>query len=270
MKINIIKTSTFLAIIFLLPSNVLYAKAKQEDLNPANLNQADIKNQQVYQLSYIEREPGTDEYEVTMLVSDRYIRVDETDEKSGYIIYDDKDKVIYSVSHFDKSVLVIKEYPFSEGSSPVKAGVEYLQLDDAPSVSGKEIFNYRIFIDDKNKKNTTDAGEEETCTEIQLVEGLLPEVRKILQNYQKVISGQQVKMTDNKITDIQTECYYADQIYNLGNYYEKGLPIQEWHSNERSRLLTGYDKISVDPGKFKVPADYKQFTVDKDSKILMP
>jgi hypothetical protein len=269
MKINIIKTSIFLAIIFLSPS-ILYAKTKLEDLNATNLSQADIKNQQVYQLSYIEREPGTDEYEVTMLVSDRYIRIDETDEKSGYIIYDDKDKVIYSVSHFDKSVLVIKEYPFSEGSSPVKAGVEYLQLDDAPSVSGKAIFNYRVFIDDENKKNTADAGEEKTCTEIQLVEGLLPEVRKILQNYQKVVSGQQVKMTDNKITEIQTDCYYADQIYNLGAYYEKGLPIQEWHSNERSRLLTGYDKISVDPEKFKVPADYKQFSVDKDSKILIP
>ncbi len=269
MKNNIIKKSTLLIVIFLLSFN-LYAKTKQEDLNAVNLNQADIKNQQVYQLSYIEREPGTDEYEVTMLVSDRYIRIDEPDEKSGYIIYDDKDKVIYSVSHFDKSVLVIKEYPFSEGTSPVKVGVEYLQLDDAPSVSGKAIYNYRVFIENENKNMTTDASEEKTCTEIQLVEGLLPEVSKILQNYQKVVSGQQVKMTNNKITEMQTDCYYADQIYNRGAYYEKGLPIQEWHSNERSRLLTGYDKVLVDPGKFKVPANYRQFSVDKNSKILMP
>ncbi|MBT8120201.1 MAG: hypothetical protein KJN89_10835 [Gammaproteobacteria bacterium] len=219
---------------------------------------------EVYQLSYIEREPGTDEYEVTMLVSDRYIRIDEAGEESGYIIYDDKDKVIYSVAHHDKSILVIKEKAFSEDDSPVKAQVEYLELADAPNVSGKAIYNYRVFV--KKDKRT----EEETCTEIQLVEGLLPEVRGILQNYQKVVSGQQVNMVDNKISEFQDACFYADQVYNNGAYYEKGLPIQEWHSNDRSRILITYDKISIDPAKFKYPESYRQFSIDRESRLPMP
>lgn len=220
-------------------------------------------SQEVYQLTYIEREPGTDEYEVAMLISDRYIRIDEIGEDSGYIIYDDEKKVIYSVGHQDKSVLVIKQHKFSEDSSPVKANIEYLQLADAPSVSGKNIFNYRVFIN-------TGAGvvdEEETCTEIQLVEGLLPEVRKILRNYQMVVSGQQVKMVDNKITEMQTACFYVDQIYNSGAYYEKGLPIQEWHSNEHSKILTTYNKITVDADKFKIPENYRQFSIGKDPEF---
>ncbi|NOQ90832.1 MAG: hypothetical protein GQ549_07785 [Gammaproteobacteria bacterium] len=268
MKIIKMKTTVLLTVMFLLPFE-LPAITKQDTLNEDSLKKADIINQEVYQLSYIEREDGTEEYEVNMLVSERFIRIDETGENSGYIVYDDKEKTIYSVSHFDKSVLVIKEQIFSEGSSPVKAYVEYLELADAPSVSGKPIFNYRVYT--KGIINNASAEEsEKTCTEIQLVEGLLPEVSKILQNYQKVVSGQQVKMTDNKITEMQTDCYYVDQIYNLGSYYEKGLPIQEWHSNERFRLLTGYDKISVDPAKFKVPESYRQFSVDNTSKILLP
>ena len=221
------------------------------------------KSKEVYQLSYIEREPGTDEYEVTMLVSDRYIRIDEVGEESGYIIYDDKLKVIYSVAHQDQSILVIKQHEFSEKDSPVKAKVEYLPLADAPSVSGKSIFNYRVFI------NTGAAvvDGEETCTEIQLVEDLLPDVRKILRNYQMVVSGQQVKMVDNKITEMQTACFYVDQIYNSGAYYEKGLPIQEWHSNERSKMLTTYNKISVDADKFKIPENYRKFSVGKESRF---
>ena len=224
------------------------------------------KTEEVYQLSYIEREPGTDEYEVTMLVSDRYIRIDEAGEESGYIIYDDKDKVIYSVAHHDKSILVIKENKFSVDDSPVKPIVEYLELADAPSVSGMSIYNYRVYINTGTGKEA----EEETCTEIQLVEGLLPEVRGILQNYQKVVSGQQVNMVDNKISEFQGACFYADQVYNTGAYYEKGLPIQEWHSNDRSRILTTYDKISIDPAKFKYPETYRQFSIDRDSKISMP
>jgi hypothetical protein len=232
----------------------------------ANANTKLVKeSQEVYQLTYIEREPGTDEYEVTMLVSDRYIRIDESGEDSGYIIYDDEKRVIYSVAHQDKSILVINQHEFSEKDSPVKANVEYLQLADAPAVSGKLIYNYRVFV----KTGTGKPGEEETCTDIQLVEDLLPEVRGILQNYQKVISGQQVKMVDNKITEMQTRCFYADQIYNSGAYYEKGLPIQEWHSNERSKILTTYNKISVDSDKFKIPENYRQFSVGKDSKFSL-
>ena len=161
-----------------------------------------VKNtQEVYQLSYIEREPGIDEYEITMLVSERYIRIDQPGEANGFIVYDDKDKVIYSVSHQDESVLVIKEHVFSEGKSPVKYQTEYLELADAPTVSGNVIFNYRVY--------TGEGDSEETCTEIQLVENLLPEVNKLLQNYQKVVSGQQVKMTDNKLSDMQTACLFC-------------------------------------------------------------
>ena len=202
-----------------------------------------------------------------MLISSRYIRVDEEGESSGFIIYDDKDKVIYSVSHHDQSVLVIKQHVFSTDDLPVKPTIEYLPLADAPMVSEKAVFNYRVYIKESNSKAENES--EETCIEVQLVENLLPEVRTILQNYQKVVSGQQVKMSDNKITEMQTACYYIDQIYNTGAYFEKGLPIQEWHSNERSKILTGYKKVTVHSGKFKIPEDYRQFSIDANSKSFI-
>ncbi len=216
---------------------------------------------EVYQLSYIEREPGVDDYEVNMLVSDRYIRVDEVGEDSGFIIYDDKLKKIFSVSHFDKSVLVINEHVFSEKDSPVKHEVEYLELADAPSVSGKAIYNYRVFTESKEN--------EETCAELQIVDGLLPDVSRMLRNYQKVVSGQHVKMTNNIVDEIQTPCFYVDQIYNTGAYYDKGLPIQEWHSNERSKILTTYKKVKVDPGKFNYPEEYRKFSVDDSTRMSL-
>lgn len=220
-----------------------------------------VKLQQVYELQYVEREPGVDDYNVTMLVSDRYIRLDEDGESSGFIIYDDEKNTIFSVSHHDKSILVIKEFDFSETDMPAEVEVEYLQLADAPKVSGKNIFNYRVFTKQKDT--------EETCMEIQLVENLLPDVARIMKNYQMVISGQQVKMTDNKLTDMQTACFFADQIYNMGIYYDKGFPIQEWHSNERSRILSSYKKTDVDPDIFLIPDGYNQFSIDKSSKTFI-
>ena len=217
------------------------------------------QTQEVYQLNYMEREPGVDDYEVVMLVSDRYIRVDNPGEDSGYIIYDDKLKTIFSVSHFDKATLVINEYPFSANDSPAKSGVEYLQLADAPKVSGNSIYNYRVY--------TGEGDSEETCTEIQLVENILPEVRAILKNYQQVVSGQQVKTADNRLNDVHGACFYIDQVYNAGAYYDKGMPIQEWHSNDRFKLLTSYKKVKVSRDSFKVPEHYRQFSVNKDSRL---
>ena len=156
---------------------------------------------------------------------------------------------------------MINQHAFSEKDSPVKHEVEYLELADAPSVSGRAIYNYRIFTGSKDN--------EETCTELQIVEGLLPEVSSMLRNYQKVVSGQQVKMTNNIVDEIQTPCFYVDQIYNTGAYYDKGLPIQEWHSNERSKILTTYKKVKVDPGKFSYPEEYRKFSVDDTTRMSL-
>ncbi len=221
----------------------------------------------VTQLLYIEREPGVDDYEVKMLVSDRFIRIDETEEDSGFIVYDDTDKTIYSVSHVDKSVLVIKQHDFSNKIAPVQSFTEYLLLADAPKVAGNNIFNYRVFVDNKVKE--TGESRKETCMEIQLAEGFLPNVTKLLQNYQKVVAGQQVKMVDNKVNDFQTPCFYVDQVYNEGDYYKKGLPIQEWHSNDRFKALTSYKQINVSSDIFSVPENYREFSVDKDSKRFL-
>jgi len=231
------------------------------------INTVDTPLIAVTKLSYTEREPGVDDYGVTMTVSDRYIRIDETEESSGFIIYDDKDSIIYSVSHSDKSILVITEYDFSNKLSPVKSFTEYLPLFDAPKVAGENIFNYRVFV--KQDVAGSTQSDEISCMEIQLAEKFLPKVRRLLQNYQKVISGQQVKMVDNKVTEMQTPCFYVDQVYNEGLYYKKGLPIQEWHSNGKFKALTSYKQTEVEAGFFSIPENYKQFSMNVNSKRFL-
>jgi hypothetical protein len=217
--------------------------------------------EEAYELHYVEREPAVDDVETRLLITDRFIRIDQVDDKSGYIIYDDNEHTVYSISHFDKTVLVIREYEFKATDNPVKFDVEYLQLSDAPKVSGNDVYNYRAFVGKGD--------DEETCMDMQLVENLLPDVRKILKNFQRVVSGQQVRMTDNQVTEIQTPCYFVDQVYNGGAYYDKGLPIQEWHSNERARILVSFDMTKITRGSFVIPEKYKRYSVDRDSKIKL-
>ena len=240
MKIKVL--SSFLVIVFFLISfvNVL------AEVEPGGK----LKG---YELTYQEREPGVDPYEVRMLVSRRFLRIDEPADDSGYIVYDDKVKTIFSVSHFDRKILVIKQDMFSADDAGVEFSVEYMQLTDAPKVSGRNMFNYRV----RTGKDTTG----QTCAELQLVEGLLPEVTAMLKNYQQVISGQQVKLLKRTIKEVQTACYLVDQIYNEGLYYDKGLPVQEWHSNEKSRMLLDYRKVEINAAEFDLPDSYTRFSM---------
>ena len=208
-------------------------------------------------LSYQEMEQGTDIYKVTYTVSGRFLRIDDESDESGYILYDNSENRVYSISHQDKAILVIPQYPTSELKADFDIKIDYEALEMAPKIAGKTVYNYRV--------RAVTGVTTETCMDIQLVPGLLPGVAKTLQAFQKVVSGQQLMNLEATPEEFRTPCYLVDQVYNEGDYYSKGLPIQEWHSNERMRQLMNYENVKVDSSIFEIPAEYRQFSLNKEN-----
>jgi len=204
-------------------------------------------------LVYQEQEEGVDPYLVTFTVSSDFLRIDDESDDSGYIVFDISNNRIYSVSHFDESILVIAQYPEKKLSADFEIDIEYDVLENAPMISGKPVYNYRVKAIAGDKS--------ETCMDIQLVPGLLPEVSKSLQGFQKTISGQHVASLEKTPEEYRTPCYLVDQVYNDGIYYNKGLPIQEWHSNEKRRQLMNFEAAEVDAAIFKIPQEYRQYSL---------
>jgi len=204
-------------------------------------------------LVYQEQEEGVDPYLVTFTVSGDFLRIDDESDDSGYIVFDISNNRIYSVSHFDKSILVIAQYPETKLSADFEIDIEYQALENAPMISGKQVYNYRVKAIAGDKSDT--------CMDIQLVPGLLPEVSKTLQSFQQIISGQHVNGLKKTPEEYQTPCYLVDQVYNKGDYYSKGLPIQEWHSNEKRRQLMNFEDAEVDTSIFDIPDQYRQYSL---------
>jgi hypothetical protein len=96
---------------------------------------------------------------------------------------------------------------------------------------------------------------------IQLVPGLLPAVSKSLQSFQKIISAKNINSLDKTPVEYQTPCYLVDQVYNKGDYYSKGLPVQEWHSNEKRRQLMNFEDAEVEASIFDIPDEYRQYSL---------
>ena len=168
-------------------------------------------------------------------------------------MFDSKARTIFSVSHFDKSILVIADNATADHDPDYKVEIEYEPIEGSPRISGQPVYNYRV-------KAATEANGE-TCTNIQLVPGLLPQATALLQSFQKTISAQQVNNLSKTPEELRTPCYLIDQVYNTGEYYNKGLPIQEWHSNGRIRQLLNFEETEVDTAIFDLPADYRRFSL---------
>ena len=83
-----------------------------------------------------------------------------------------------------------------------------------------------------------------------------------LQRFQRIISGKNIASLENTPEEYKTPCYLVDQVYNNGDYYSKGFPIQEWHSNEKRRQLMNYEDAEVDAAIFKIPEEYRQYSLD--------
>jgi len=203
-------------------------------------------------LTYQEQEQGVDPYVVTYTISSEYLRIDDAD-KSGYIIYHINEDKIYSISHYDQSILVIPQYPVTEFNPDFKLDIEYKLLENAPLISRKKVYNYRV--------NAVTGVTIETCMDIQLVPGLLPEVTKLLQSFQQITSGQHALNLEGTPEEFKTPCYLVDQVYNKGDYYSKGLPIQEWHSNGKVRQLLNFEDVEVDASIFKIPQEYRRYSL---------
>lgn len=207
-----------------------------------------------YELIYEEKETGTDIYQVKFTVSNRYLRIDQLDDPSGYVIYDNKKHVIHSVAHEDKTVLLIPQYKYKKPDLTKLVDVEYEMLPDTPKISGKDIYTYRV--------TSSSDKEKQKCIDIQLAENLLPNVTGVLASYQKMLAGQQSRLLEATPKEYQSSCYLYDQVFNEGDYYQKGLPIQEWHHNEKIRLLVSYKKVKVDPEIFQSKEPYEKYSLE--------
>jgi len=96
-----------------------------------------------YELVYKEEEPGIEAYISRTVVTDRYLRIDDLSDESGYILYDDKDKTVYSVSHLNSTILVIKRQAFESPAISTSLVTTDEPLKDAPKIAGKTVNDFR-------------------------------------------------------------------------------------------------------------------------------
>ncbi len=198
-------------------------------------------------LIYDEVEQGAGLLQMRYLVNDRFMRIDNGQDKADFVLFDVNSRDVYSVNHEDRTLLKISYQQWQSPEFDFEVSESESELKDAPKINQQTVHQYQL------KANG------EVCTGVAYLKGLYLDEMKVFHLYQQTLSGQQVVSLDNTPKEFHTPCYLVDQVYHSGDYYLKGLPVQISYSRGYEKYLKHFEEVEVDAGLFVLPEGYKEF-----------
>ena len=200
---------------------------------------------------FSETEKGAPEQVTRMLVTKKYLRIDEGKNNNDFLLYDRVKRVIYSTNSTDKRTLVVNAQPLNR-KSPIKLGNKVEKIPtDAPPIDGHKVQHLNLLTNN------------EICYDLFAAEGLLPKVVTALKEYRIALSGEQAAIIDAMPKEMLMPCDLANNIFMSTRHLDHGFPVRLQETKGRFRELVNYRQdISVDEALLKLPEGYSEFTAE--------
>jgi len=203
-------------------------------------------------LWYEEQEAGTDTYPVRIIVSTGFVRIDDADDNGDFVLLDRANRNLYSVSHEDRSILVIA---YRAHARELPAGLrldEEIEADDAaPSIAGRRPLLVSLRANDT------------ICYRVAAVPGLLDDAVAGLAEYARVLGNRQRGNLSSVPAEMQTPCFLSGYVYAPDRHLRHGLPIQEWDQAGYRRALVDYRSgEQVAQELFELPEGYQRIRLE--------
>lgn len=202
-------------------------------------------------LMFQEQEPGLEPYATRMLINEHFVRMDDGLDNSDYVLFDRQLQTIYSVSHINRTILVVHSKPI-QGEPPMDLEMDARKSDhpDAPQVAGTQPVEYALTVNDK------------ACSRVMSVPDFLPQGVEALREFQRTLAGQHAENLPKTPAEMLDPCFVAYQVFAPVRHLQYGFPIQQWDAAGNSRSLVDYQQgLSVDPALFTLPESYQRMGV---------
>ena len=203
-------------------------------------------------LLYDEQEPGTDVYPVRILASDEYLRLDDNYDASDFVLLERRSGTIFSVSHEEKSILVIDNHPTDKQMPSTIVLTDTREEDsEAPLIAGKHPVHVLYKANDQ------------VCYEAIVVPGLMAKVTMAMIEYVEILGRRQLNSLQTVPGSMQTPCFLSRYGYAPAIHLVDGLPVQEWDATGYRRTLVNFkNQESVSAGLFELPDNYDKYWID--------
>ncbi|WP_127477455.1 hypothetical protein [Sulfurivermis fontis] len=196
-------------------------------------------------------EPGFEPYSSRLIVTPRYMRMDDGDVASNFVLFDRQKNIIYSVTHGDRTVLEIHPQAVTV-ESPVALERKHVQVvteEDLPAIAGRTPHQYRLSVNG------------ELCYETVAVDGLLPDVVQALTAFRSVLAGENARILVDVPADMHDPCDLALNTYAPAWQLQFGLPVQEHDPQGKGQLLMDFStEYPAEAGLFMLPKGYQHYS----------
>ena len=205
-------------------------------------------------LLFAEEEAEVDPYQTRVLLTPDYLRFDEGEGSSGYVLFDRRQKTIYSVADETRTIIIVepKTHDIKPPFELQLAKLELNDMPDAPHIGGERPRHYQY----KSRG--------ELCYETLSVPGLLPEYIQAKQEFNQVLANDSAQTLLATPADLQNGCEMAKNTFVPNRHLELGFPLRLWKKDEYSKTLLDFKKdYAIDAKLFTLPEDFQRMTMDE-------
>ncbi len=204
-------------------------------------------------LLFLEGEKGVEPYQTRIIVTPDYMRFDEGDQSTTFLLINRKQNIAYSVDHDEKTIMRV-EHQDTELKAPFELKYTVTELDDfndAPEIKNSKPQHRQLFVNDQ------------LCLDVVSVDGLMPEVVAALKEYHQLLASDSAVTFNTIPADMHDPCAISMSTFAPTRYLEYGFPVQEWKPSH-ARSLENYDEdYQADPKLFSLPENYFSYSVQE-------
>lgn len=192
-------------------------------------------------LRYLDSEGGAAPYETRILVTDRYLRMDDGHDGGDFVLFDRKTGKVLNVLHERKMYMAMHDeklpgepahaYRVERKLTPVRSGTVRVQV----------LADGRL------------------CSETVAVAKLFPDAARAMAEYKAALAYTQWATYRNTPAELRQDCDLVHHVWQTGMSYSAGLPIEERDYAGRVRQYVGGEKRPLQPELFRLPEGYELF-----------
>jgi len=196
-----------------------------------------------------EQEAGSEKYRSRMIVTPNYMRIDDGEQGTDYVLYDRKKRIIYSTNSLDKRTLVIKWREHDLTLPAALTNRTETINEKVPPIANHPVSHYRLFTNN------------EQCYDLFAAKGLMPDVVQAMTDFQKTLAVEHADFMSAMPLQTASVCDRVNNVFKPARYLKYGFPIYASDYLGRSRQLVDFKSgEQVDESLFKLPDGFEVFS----------
>jgi len=198
-------------------------------------------------LVYRIESPGETPAWQRLLATADYLRLDRGEADPGFILFDRRERVIYSIDPGERSILEIDPPPLNR-EPPADLNIELRNppLADVPAVAGVTPVHWQLLVNGK------------PCREAILAPGLMSKAVAAYRDYLLLLAAQQAVTLPAIPEEFRDPCDSALNVYAPDALWAKGLPLRLWDEGGYQEVLVEFASESRVPAeRFALPEGYQ-------------